>query len=172
MRGETTTGIVLATAPAGEFDTIVSLFTEAQGKIEARATSSRKITSKLAGHLQPLHIVRIRLTHKNGFRAADALTIRIAPKTTRALELLDFINTMAAPLSPDRKLWLAVKKALEYPNNPACYPLLLTALGFDMRFAECGCGSKQVKYFSRESHGFRCARCALGLPQKENLVEI
>lgn len=177
MNEHTTTALVLQAKPSGELDAIVTLFTEALGKVEARATSSRKITSKLAGHLQPLHLVRVRLAHKNGFRIADALTIRTAPKTPRALELLRFVNAMTAPLAPDPMLWRALHKTLQNPDLSSSHRVLLTALGFDARFAECGaCGSRPVRYFSEDTHSFFCLSCGKKIkkqrPTEDAVIEI
>lgn len=154
-----TNAVVLDTEPSRELDSIISLFTEKLGKIEARATSSRKITSKLAGHLQPLHIVRIRLAHKSNFRITDALTIRIAQKTETSLKLVSFVNEMTAPGAKDGHMWIAITKALDNPPIFS-YHSILAALGFNPKFAECvECGAKKVIFFSKKDFHFLCQPC-------------
>jgi len=48
-----TEGIILKRRPHRERDKLVTIFTRDYGKLTARAISARKITSKLAGHLEP-----------------------------------------------------------------------------------------------------------------------
>jgi DNA repair protein RecO (recombination protein O) len=48
-----TKAIVLSSYPYKEHDKIVTFYTQEYGKIEARARGTRKISSKLAGHLEP-----------------------------------------------------------------------------------------------------------------------
>ncbi len=160
MEELSTTAIVLKNEPKGEQDALVSLLTERWGKVEATATSARKITSKLAGHLQPLHIVRVRLAHKNGFRLADALTIRIAAKNPDMLDFLGFIDQMTPPLAPDGRLWQAVRKILTEASVRPDYRPLLAVLGFDPRFADCDrCDSRVIRHFNKEDFIFLCRSC-------------
>lgn len=49
------TGIILKKHPLGEADELLTIFTRESGKIRVKAVSSRKIQSKLAGHLQTLN---------------------------------------------------------------------------------------------------------------------
>ena len=72
--------VVLGKEPTGDYDMTVTLFTETLGKVSARATSARKITSKLAAHVEPGLLTTVRLTAKNGrtngsrFQLTDALS--------------------------------------------------------------------------------------------------
>ena len=58
----------------GHADARYSFFTERFGKVRAKATSSRKIVSKLAGHLEPGTLSAVRIIEQHGTRVVDALT--------------------------------------------------------------------------------------------------
>ena len=62
MEEYVTDAIVLEKQPAGESDGRYRLFTERFGRIAAKAKSSRRIISKLAGHLEPGSVAKIRLS--------------------------------------------------------------------------------------------------------------
>ncbi len=56
-----TEAIVLRQRKLGEADRIVTLFTPAHGKLDAKAKGVRKTTSRMAGHLQPLNRCMVQL---------------------------------------------------------------------------------------------------------------
>ena len=60
-----TEGIVLGRNPRGEMDGLVTIYTKEIGKVTATTKSSRKITSKVAGHLMPGNFVRLRIVENN-----------------------------------------------------------------------------------------------------------
>lgn len=51
------TGIILKKHPLGEADELLTIYTREAGKMHAKSRSSRKIQSRLAGHLQTLNEV-------------------------------------------------------------------------------------------------------------------
>jgi DNA repair protein RecO (recombination protein O) len=156
-----TEALVLDTEDAGELDKSIYLYTKELGKVVAKAKSIRKITSKLAGHLQPLNFVKIRLVEKNGFQITDALTIGRIKISQQALAILQFIKEMTFELQPDKNFWSIIKKTFQY--RP-----LLKALGFAPDFARCNvCGSQLVVYFSKTEQVFLCRRCAFKIDKKE-----
>ena len=67
--------IVLDREPSNEIDNRFHIYAKGFGKIVARGKSTRKITSKLSGHLEPGNIVRARFIEKNGLQVVDALKI-------------------------------------------------------------------------------------------------
>lgn len=179
-----TEALVLDTEDAGELDKSIYLYTKELGKVKAKAKSIRKITSKLAAHLQPLSFVKIRLVEKNGFQITDALTIgrikisqqaplEIPFLTGQALAVLQFIKEMTFELQPDKNLWLLIKKIFQdlRDNKKISYQPLLKALGFASDFARCNvCASKFIPYFSKTEQVFLCRRCALKVPQDELIL--
>src|SRR3970040_158639 len=56
-----TEAIVLRQRKLGEADRILTLHTPAYGKLDAKAKSVRKTTSRMSGHLQPLSRVMVQL---------------------------------------------------------------------------------------------------------------
>ena len=58
--------LVLTKEPRGECNAQYTLFTEQFGRIAGRTKSSRRITSKLAGHLEPGTVARVRFIEKSG----------------------------------------------------------------------------------------------------------
>ena len=158
MREYFTEAIVLEKEGAGEADARIILYTEKLGRVVARATSARKITSKLAAHLEPKNAISIRLIERRsftagwlGFRVADALTIeRVAvhPGTLR------LIATLAPEGEPAPRLWQLLR------SGKSTAALVLAQLGFDPRFASCGeCGRHKPSRFILRQAGYLCDQC-------------
>ena len=178
MREYFTEALVLDKKDSGELDNLIFFYTEKLGKVVARAKSSRKITSKLAGHLEPLNYVKVRLVDKNGFQVVDALTSNRqsalrTPKTSaaqfgQALIFLQFIEAITMELQPDKKIWLTIKKSFKnLEEDKFSYKPILQALGFDPQFASCNVCEKQVDYFSKTEHVFLCKKCAVKIKKDE-----
>lgn len=168
-----TSALVLDTEDSAELDKTIYLYTKELGKVVAKAKSIRKITSKLAGHLQPLNFVRVRLVKKNGFQVTDALTISRVKFSQEALAVLQFIKEMTFELQPDKNLWFLIKKTFQdlRDNKKISYQPLLKALGFAPDFARCHvCASKFVAYFSKTEQVFLCRRCSSKVPKDEIIL--
>jgi DNA repair protein RecO (recombination protein O) len=169
-----TKALVLDQENSGEFDKSIFLYTEDLGKVVAKARSIRKITSKLAGQLEPLNFIRVRLVEKNGFQVVDALAFNKIKASVPALELARFIKELTFELQPDRKFWLLIRKIFQdlKNNKKISYKPFLEALGFSPKFARCNvCASKFVVYFSKTEQVFLCRKCALKV-DKNDLVLI
>lgn len=65
--------IVLDREDANGFDSRYSIYAKGFGKFLAKATSARKITSKLAPHLEPGNLVQIRVVGNGHFQVVDVL---------------------------------------------------------------------------------------------------
>ena len=65
MQEHFTEALVLDKEILGELDYRVFLYTQQLGKIAAKVRSGRRITSKLAPHLEPLNFIQARLIEKN-----------------------------------------------------------------------------------------------------------
>jgi len=157
-----TNALVLDAEDSGEFDKLIVLYSKDLGKVVAKSRSVRKITSKLAGHLQPLNFTRIRLVEKNGFQITDALALEKIKPSKEALEILQFIKEMTFELQPDKHFWSVIKKIFENlkNNKKISYRPMLKALGFAPDFSRCHiCHSKFVTYFSKSEQIFLCRRC-------------
>ncbi|MBI2591817.1 MAG: recombination protein O N-terminal domain-containing protein [Candidatus Brennerbacteria bacterium] len=119
MREYLTDAIVLGHERSGDFDVRLDFYTRDFGRLKAKAKSLKKTTSKLAGHLEPLTLAKIRLIEKNGFLVADALTInrfeqlRAAPRLfAEGLRLVDFFKAVVLEGEPDFNLWRWLKNSL------------------------------------------------------------
>lgn len=152
MQEYITKGIVLATETSGEQDTRFSVFTEKYGKLVARAKSTRKITSKLAAHLQPGSISTVRFVEQKGLQLVDALRIRKV--AIRAPDLF-YIDQMVHEAEPDLELWNALTE------NNFSWSLLLQVLGWDPAHAGCvGCGRNTPRHFRVKTQEFFCTTCS------------
>ena len=146
-----TEAIVLDKEDSNAFDWRVSLYTKNLGKIVAKATSARKIVSKLNPHLEPLNLIKLRLVHKNNFQIVDALTInnftnlRQSAKLSQAIDLLHFVKEMTVAEESDYQLWSLLNVMLA--EAQISYRLLLRVLGFDSQFAVCDVCQRQPHYF-------------------------
>lgn len=163
-----TDAFVLDLEDAGELDGLVYLYTKELGKVVARAKSIKKITSKLAGHLQPLNIARVRLVEKRNFQIVDALALNKLKPTSEALEFFHFLKDMTFELQTDKGLWMTVRKAFQdfKSGNKISYRPILKVLGFDPDFADCSsCGNKKVIYFYKEDQLFFCQKCGFKIPK-------
>ena len=168
MKEYLTDAIVLDTEDA-DLDRIFFLYTSGLGKIRAKAKSARKITSKLAGHLEPLSMTKVRLIEKNGFQIVDAILIRRFDASPQAIELLQFIKEMTFETLQDKKIWLTLKKSFEeIKEDRFSLKPLLGMLGFAPDFAACAvCKNKAIKYFSPKEQVFFCSACARKIGKNE-----
>ena len=163
MQEYVTDAIVLDATPSAELDTRVSVFTKKFGKLVARVKSVKKITSKLAGHLEPGNAVKIRLVEKKGLQLVDALKekdVQIDPPT---LYLLDQVLYEA---EPDHELWeLLTHGAFRWHEA-------LRILGWDPAAADCArancTGTPAV--FHIKTQEFYCSSCASKVRKNEVIL--
>lgn len=181
MKEYFTEAFILDVQEKGELDSLVTLYTCDFGKITAKAKSIKKITSKSAGHLQPLNFAKIRLVEKNGFQIIDALTsescakLKINPDFfAKFLNIAKFIKDATFEHHPDNRFWLVIKKVMGLDiikDEIIIYRGLLKILGFDPEFADCAvCELKEIKFFLKDGHCFICQKCALKAPKDELIL--
>lgn len=111
---------MLRQRPLGEADLLLTLFTPQDGKLRAVAKGARKLTSKLAGHLEPLTRVELSLSMGQSLdvvNQAQMVEGYAAVKSdlggaSRALYLAELVDGFA----------------VERSGNPALYGLLLDTL--------------------------------------------
>lgn len=130
-----TDAIILGREDLNEFDSRVDLYTKNHGRLKAKAKSIRKSTSKLAGHLEPLMLSRVRLVDKNDILVVDSLAmdrfdfLRSSPKSFQSgLQLLGFFRQNILEGEQDLALWSWLKSALTSAN--ISYTDLNKRLGF------------------------------------------
>lgn len=152
--------IVLAKKPAHGLDTRYSIFTKRFGKMVARATSARKITSKLAGHLEPGTFARVRLIETHGLQVVDALKNSFGAQKTSFTDL-SFLDRLLAEGEPEPFIWSLIERG-QFDWEKA-----LTALGWSPEEASCSiCNRNPVVAFLPMRQDFFCARCITKLPVK------
>ena len=163
MQEYVTDAFVLTKRPLGELDGRYTLLTKRFGKMTGRATSSRKITSKLCGHLEPGSAVKVRFIEQKGTQIVDAL------KTARAdvgLGDLAALADLLPEMDPDASLWEHLLRTCD--GEPFSWAAILKLLGWDPEGAGCaGCGkslaidqSQAASYFFIPRQEFFCETCA------------
>jgi len=152
MRDYVTEVIVLHKEPLQEMDSRVFLYTRDSGKVIAKVTSGRKITSKLSPHLEPLSIATVRIIEKNGVRIADALRAHALPLTH--LPYVQLVHAMTFVGHRDNLLWDALR------DETTSLVKLLAILGFNPEVSVCEmCNGRDIHYFFFEDAGYFCKRC-------------
>jgi recombinational DNA repair protein (RecF pathway) len=153
-----TRAFILDKEPHRELDSRVTLYTEALGLIEGNATSTRKSTSKLGSHLEPLGYSTVRILKKNNFQIADALSHGSLPRTRKLVHLLQCLKAYISFEEPDQLLW-EFFVAL-HAKQDISLKTLLTNWGFNPEEATCHlCSRTKPRYFSAHAF-FICRRCA------------
>ncbi len=154
--------IVLDSEDLGEADKRIHFYSKELGRFSAKAKSLRKITSKLAGHLEPLNFVKVRVIEKNGFQITDALLLRKILVSEETVRFAGFLREMIPELEPDPKIWALSEAGLleSGSKKPDLLPIICS-MGFDPRFAKCSsCGGENLCFFSKTQHIFLCESCA------------
>lgn len=140
--------IILKKDALGDLDGRYTLFTKRFGKIIGKAKSSRKITSKLAPHLEPGTVAKVRFVEAKGIQLIDAL------KSDRATLSLDTLHALAQ-LLPDAEPEPALWELLD--GGRFTWPRALAILGWDPANAECAvCGARPPEYFFTTHQEFYC----------------
>ncbi|MDP1719124.1 MAG: recombination protein O N-terminal domain-containing protein [bacterium] len=149
-----TKAVVLDKEDYGDLDSRVILYSEDLGRINAKVKSSRKITSKLAGHLEPGKFVQARVIELGGFQVVDALSCGSIPGSARNLASLRLIRDMTVERDPDPELWsLLEKEKLGVGEILAC-------LGFAPQFASCRtCEDGRPTHFLIKELEYSCLDC-------------
>lgn len=169
MHEYVTRAVVLAKETRNDADARYAFFTERFGKIVAKAKSSRKIVSKLAGHLEPGTLAAVRIIEQHGTQVVDALK---ATRVAIPLAELAALNNLLPEWEPDVALWREVSATTQRANDiapPATFswPRTLALLGWDPRGAACiNCGRDVSRSLDREmASGAKTA--AFHIPRQE-----
>lgn len=150
MEEYVTDAMVLKKEPSGEYDSRYVLFTKRFGKISAKAKSSRLITSKLAGHLEPGIMAKVRFIDKGSTQIVDSL------KSTRAdisPEDLHLLGSLLPDMQADQELWSLLAHSSFSWNE------ILRVLGWDPRSALCALCHRKASWFFIPRQEFLCDAC-------------
>lgn len=148
----------------GQADARYSFFTERFGKIAAKATSSRKIVSKLAGHLEPGTLAAVRIIETHGTQVVDAL--KLGHMNISMRDLLS-LNALLGEWEPDAELWD------EIARQKFSWERALAILGWDPQGAVCAmCNSpsRPARHFNIQRQEFFCASCVASLRRASQLI--
>jgi recombinational DNA repair protein (RecF pathway) len=114
----------------------------------AKAKSSRKITSKLAPHLEPGIVAKVRFIETKGAQLIDALK---SGQVTLSLADLHFLSQLLPDAEPEPALWELLT------DGNFTWGAALAILGWDPTDAECAtCGVHQPSYFYIARQEFYC----------------
>lgn len=171
------TGIILSRENIGEKDRLVTFLTKERGRLRAVARGSRKISSKMAGNLEPFNLVRCWLHIGKTFDIVKNVELkRTFPNVIRdidtymtAIKMVEFIQTIVQENDKSEdifKLLLGVLVALDRSDNLDSIKIffwinVLILTGYRMRLDRCICGREDVKYFSPSMGGVVCLDCMI-----------
>ena len=157
MQEFVTDAIILRKDPLGDLDGRYTLFTKRFGKILGKAKSSRKITSKLAPHLEPGLVAKVRFVEAKGTQLIDALK---SDRVALALGDLHMLSQLLPDAEPEPALWELLT------GKKFAWPAALAILGWDPEGAECVlCGKKDPEYFYIARQEFYCRTHASKAPR-------
>ena len=163
-----TEALILQRTPHSESDWIVSLFTDAVGRVSAFAPGARKSKKRYAGGLEPFHNLSIRMRPP---RQGELLHILEASITRPRHNLVSSLTAMHAagrglfwvrrafpPMMSDARAWSLIQAWLNLlddapPNDWLCV---------DARLAEFGLHLLKILGWSPELG--RCVRCGKQCP--------
>lgn len=163
MQEYVTDAVILRKDPLGDLDGRYTLFTKRFGKIVGKAKSSRKVTSKLAPHLEPGIVAKVRFVEAKGTQLIDALK---SERLTLSLGDLHFLSQLLPDAEPEPALWELVA------GGGFAWPRALAILGWDPEGAECvACGASAPSYFYITRQEFYC-RTHASKARKDAVISI
>ncbi|OJI07872.1 DNA repair protein RecO [bacterium CG10_46_32] len=173
--------IVLSSYPYREHDRIITFFSDAFGKIEARARGVRKIESKLAGHLEPFIKTDLLLANGRrwdilaGSRTRDPRSIIRSDmvKSAAASVCVEAVKRATRPFSREYGLYQGLDRVLfqlehAHKNGEESEIMsrfvwdLISQMGFAPELGRCIHCKSPVSSgaFSCEGGGMLCEACA------------
>jgi recombinational DNA repair protein (RecF pathway) len=148
MQEYVTDAIILKKDPLGDLDGRYTLFTKRFGKITGKAKSSRKITSKLAPHLEPGIVAKVRFIETKGTQLIDALK---SGRVALPLGDLHMLSQLLPDADPEPTLWNLLT------GGNFRWSAALGILGWDPEDAACVvCGEKHPACFYITRQEFYC----------------
>lgn len=118
--------IILKRSNFGEADRVLTVLTKNLGKISVIARGVRKITSRRAGNVELLNIVKIGLFKGKGYTLTEAQSIKTFPRiksnlavSTSAFHILEVINKLLPENDPNPAVYdLSAEILHEFEQNP------------------------------------------------------
>ena len=178
--------IILNRSDYRESDSLITLYTKNFGKLTLVARGTKKINSKLSGHLEPISLVNILLIKGKGFdyigsALCDNAYLNIKDNLNKIYysgRVLNWFNRLVRDGESDERLFLLLRRWLEvtdsYPDeeftkeNGELFFIffalkLMTELGYKPEMYEClSCREKIApgkNYFNLKNGGLVCEAC-------------
>jgi DNA repair protein RecO (recombination protein O) len=178
MKSYYITGIILSRENIGEKDRLIIFLTRERGKLKAVARGSRKISSKLAGSLEPINVVRGWIHIGKTFDIVKGVEVlKTFPTIRKDLDkylacnkILEFTELIVQENDDGEKffkLLIGVITALDrYDTNIDSllrffWINIISLAGYKLRLNRCICGKESISYFSPSLGGVICRDCIL-----------
>jgi len=152
-----TEALLVRSAPFGDADLVVTLFTEARGIVSAVGRSARKSSRRFPA-LEPMHLLRVGLEERAGAELAqltESAIVRPRLGIVQDLDRLDaagaalrWVRRAAPPHHPEPALWSEINDLLDRLDDAGPGPSprallagaglrLLAAIGWGLDLARC-----------------------------------
>ena len=193
-------GIIIRHQNWREADKLLSIYSEEYGKIKVLAKGARKITSKLAGSLEPLILTKVMVARgKNNDTVVGSDVITNFKNTKNSLTKVwlagwfcHLVNSSTKEHQKDARIFQLLLESLHYIEAPEIrankLPLVklyfiwryLVSLGYQPELYKCQACGQQIppgpNYFSNKRGGVICMSCHHGLkegrPISENAMKV
>ncbi len=173
-----TEGLIISHSNFGEADRIITLFSPHQGKLRAVVKGARRVSSRLAGHVEPLTYVTLQLVQGRNFYLVGQVRMDQPFRRIRddlfllsyafeALRMVDYFVHEGEENLELFKLLMSFLRICEQGKDPAMAFLafqwkVLGFAGYRPRVESCVvCGSDNpLVAFSPSQGGTLCASCS------------
>jgi len=154
--------LLLRRVEYGESDLVVTLLTDAIGRVSALARGARKSVKRFGGVLEPMHTLQVAYDDRTGAELVvlrEAKLARARPSLVTSLErmqaagqALNWVRKAAPPRTPEPEVWAAMERLLDQLDDAedsvsprarlaATGLQLLSAFGWGIDFERCvSCG--------------------------------
>ncbi|MDO8473960.1 MAG: DNA repair protein RecO [bacterium] len=152
-----TKGIILQRRDVGEYDRVITAYTQDFGKLKLVAISARKITSKLRGGLEPLCLSelefiegrsRLVVTDAKSYERYGIIRGDLARLQT-AFQVLDSVDRLVQGQEADLNIWELLSETLSFLNNSLVIPQEALSQFNPRFFALLGYGGITKNYATR-----------------------
>jgi DNA repair protein RecO (recombination protein O) len=195
-----TQGLILKHQDYRETDRLITIYSREYGKITALARGSRKISSKLAGSLEPFILADLMIARGRHFDTIASLEViknfRLLKKSLGKIYLADYFSTVVSNSSKGRQrdprifellqevfFWLETEFFVGSKKQLIIWYFVwqyLTYLGYQPELYHCLIGGEKISpkknYFSFRKGGLVCQKCLLKDEQaisiSENAIKI
>jgi len=195
-----TQGLILKHQDYRETDRLITIYSREYGKITALARGSRKISSKLAGNLEPFILADLMIARGRHFDTIASLEViknfRLLKKSLGKIYLADYFSTVVSNSSKGRQrdprifellqevfFWLETEFFVGSKKQLIIWYFVwryLIYLGYQPELYHCLIGGEKISpkknYFSFRKGGLVCQKCLLKDEQaisiSENAIKI